>query len=143
MATSLPPSSFLDRATWEQLAALVDGQDVSFLDRLYRTYLEGALEHLAVLRSDGAAADKRRAAHTLFGSSLSLGVTSIASACRTLERDLGRVPAGEVAERLSAIEAQLHDVERHYTEAVAELSRRRDRVWACPSPLPEAIATRR
>lgn len=125
MAPSLPPSSFLDRTTWEQLAALVEGQDVSFLDRLYRAYLEGALEQLAVLRSDGATADKRRAVHSLFGSSLSLGVTSVASVCRKLERDLGRMPAGEVAERLSTIETQLHDVERHYTEAVAELSRRR------------------
>jgi HPt (histidine-containing phosphotransfer) domain-containing protein len=115
------PGGIFDPATFQQLSTLVTASDVSFLHHLFESYLDTATESLATLRSDAALADRRRAAHTLLGSSLSVGVPSIATICRKLELELGRVPVSDLMERLAKIENQLARVREQYPDAVRGL----------------------
>lgn len=119
-----PESTLFDQKTWQQLAALVDGQDISFLDGLFKSYLDTATENLATLRSDAELSVLRRAAHTLLGSSLSVGVPSIAVICRKLELELGRLPVADLAERLAKIENQLNHVREQYPSALQAIVER-------------------
>src|SRR5690606_9567514 len=100
------------------LCQLIEGEDTSFLETLFRNYLDTATENLETLRSSPDDKARRRAAHTLFGSSMSVGVSSIATICRKLELELGRIPVKDMADRLAKIEAQLREVERHYPRAL-------------------------
>jgi HPt (histidine-containing phosphotransfer) domain-containing protein len=110
-----------DPATFQQLSTLVSASDVSFLHRLFESYLDTATESLATLRSDADLSERRRAAHTLLGSSLSVGVPSIATICRKLELELGRMPVSDLMDRLSKIENQLARVREQYPSAVRDL----------------------
>jgi HPt (histidine-containing phosphotransfer) domain-containing protein len=114
-------NSLFDQKTWQQLSTLVDGRDVSFLDSLLQSYLDTANEHLATLRNSGDLAALRRAAHTLFGSSLSVGVPSIATISRKLELELGRIPVSDMADRLAKIEGQLQRVREQYPLELAQI----------------------
>ncbi len=121
MNSSRAPAYMFDRDTWRQLCSLVEGEDTSFLESLFQSYLETALANLATLRSNASMRDQRRAAHTLFGSSMSVGVTSVAVLCRKLELELGRIPVNDLTERLAKIEAQLHRVREQYPMALASV----------------------
>jgi HPt (histidine-containing phosphotransfer) domain-containing protein len=114
-------TSLFDQKTWQQLSTLVDGADVSFLDTLLQSYLDTANEHLATLRSNADLSALRRAAHTLFGSSLSVGVPSIATISRKLELELGRIPVADMADRLAKIEGQLQRVREQYPLELASI----------------------
>ncbi|HEX2734338.1 MAG TPA: Hpt domain-containing protein [Polyangiaceae bacterium] len=117
MAEPAKVNSIFDVKTWQQLSSLVDGQDVSFLDGLLQSYLETAAEHIETLRNDKAdIAALRRAAHTLFGSSLSIGIPSIATISRKLELELGRIPVYDLADRIAKIERQLERVRQSYPQ---------------------------
>jgi HPt (histidine-containing phosphotransfer) domain-containing protein len=122
MASPPKPHNIFDHATWAQLCALVEGEDTSFLESLFQNYLDAASQNLETLRHGTDAADKRRAAHTLLGSSLSVGVPSVAVMCRKLELELGRIPVSDLVERLAKIETQLRQVEEHYPKALAEVT---------------------
>ncbi len=111
-----------DSGTWRQLRTLVDDRDVAFLERLFQTYLENASAQVHTLRHDASTESKRRAAHTLMGSSLSVGVTAVAVICRKLELELGKVPVHDMPDRLAKIEAHLRAVEAQYPVALAEMT---------------------
>jgi HPt (histidine-containing phosphotransfer) domain-containing protein len=114
-------NSIFDQKTWQQLSTLVEGHDVSFLDSLLQSYLDTADEHLATLRNSADLSALRRAAHTLFGSSLSVGVPSIATISRKLELELGRIPVADMADRLAKIEGQLQRVREQYPLELASI----------------------
>lgn len=114
-------NSIFDQKTWQQLSSLVDGHDVSFLDSLLQSYLDTANEHLATLRTSADLSALRRAAHTLFGSSLSVGVPSIATISRKLELELGRIPVADMADRLAKIEGHLERVREQYPLELASI----------------------
>jgi HPt (histidine-containing phosphotransfer) domain-containing protein len=119
------PNSIFDQKTWQQLSSLVDGRDVSFLDSLLQSYLDTANEHLATLRNSSADLSAlRRAAHTLFGSSLSVGVPSIATISRKLELELGRIPVADMADRLAKIEGHLQRVREQYPLELASIRKK-------------------
>ncbi|MBM3128561.1 MAG: Hpt domain-containing protein [Chloroflexi bacterium] len=82
-----PPSDPLDRNTLERLRFLQDGEH-DYLGELIATYLESAPELLGALRAaiaGGSATATQKAAHTLKGSSASLGATTLAAHCHALE----------------------------------------------------------
>lgn len=118
MSLSQAPEEFFDPSTWKQLCQLIEGEDTSFLENLFRNYLDTATENVETLRSSSDDKARRRAAHTLFGSSMSVGVSSIATICRKLELELGRIPVNDMADRLAKIEAQLRQVEKYYPKAL-------------------------
>lgn len=122
MKSSRAPAQLFDRDTWRELCTLIEGEDTSFLEDLFQSYLETALANLATLRSGASMRDQRRAAHTLFGSSLSVGVTSIAVLCRKLELELGRIPVNDLTDRLAKIEVQLQRVREQYPIALASVT---------------------
>ena len=70
--TASPPSDLFDQETWRQLRELLEGNDTSFLDNLLRNYLTTAVANLETIRNCSDNKTRRRAAHTLCGSSLSL-----------------------------------------------------------------------
>ncbi len=115
------PQELFDQNTWRQLCQLVEGEDTSFLEALFQNYLQAASANLETLRHSKDEKARRRAAHTLFGSSMSVGVSSIATICRKLELELGRIPVDDMTDRLAKIEGQLRRVAEYYPLALASV----------------------
>jgi HPt (histidine-containing phosphotransfer) domain-containing protein len=77
----------LDRAAFERLRYLQD-EEHNYLSELIATYLDSAPMLLDTLRTAIAGSDipaTQRAAHTLKGSSASLGAATLAAQCAELE----------------------------------------------------------
>jgi HPt (histidine-containing phosphotransfer) domain-containing protein len=121
MAGSGKRLAAFESGTWRQLCSLADDTDMQFLEGLFETYLESARAQLDTLRRDADTDTKRRAAHTLLGSSLSIGVMPVATICRKLELELGKVPIPDMLERVAKIEAHLRAVAERYPAALAEM----------------------
>ena len=82
-----PPTDPLDRIVFEKLRFLQD-EEHDYLSELIATYLDSAPKLLDTLRAAIAGSDvpaTQRAAHTLKGSSASLGAATLAAHCRELE----------------------------------------------------------
>ncbi len=124
MPSSVRPQEIFDPTTWRQLCKLIENEDTSFLESLFRNYLDAANANLETLRNSNDDKARRRAAHTLFGSSMSVGVSSVATISRKLELELGRIPVEDMAERLAKIESHLRRVEKYYPLALADVSTR-------------------
>ena len=112
-------SGQIDDAAFAQTLDMVGG-DMGFLEELVAAYRKDGASRLTDMRTALAAAkaeDLRRAAHTLKGSSASLGANALADACREVElaASEGRLEglgtkvdaiAGQFDEVVSALEAR-------------------------------------
>jgi HPt (histidine-containing phosphotransfer) domain-containing protein len=98
----------LDRAALDELRAMT-GDDATLYVELLDTFLSDADAYFAELTSEPDAATLTRAAHSLKSNALSVGATTLAELCRTLEADsrAGAVPADAVAVRVGAIGVEL------------------------------------
>lgn len=111
-----------DSDTLDQLSDLIDGDDASFLDELFESYLETAAETLATLRSQEDQDLLRRAAHTLKGSSLNVGAARVAAICKELEAHLRSGGVPDLSTRVATIEAQIQTVRERYPMTIAGLA---------------------
>ena len=108
-----------DSDTLDQLKELVDGDDMSFLDELYENYLASARGNLNELVAEGDREVKRRAAHTLKGSSLNVGATAVALACKELEQGLSQQPDSvDIDAWVQVIQRELDRVRAGWTRAI-------------------------
>ncbi len=119
MDTSAP---IYDAETLDQLRELIDEGDTSFLDDLFQSYFETALENLQTLRTDSDQETLRRAAHTLKGSSLNVGATGVAGVCKSLEAELKVSVVEDMPARIALIEAQIERVRNSYESKIRELA---------------------
>ncbi|MEN9578556.1 MAG: hypothetical protein RJA70_1565 [Pseudomonadota bacterium] len=125
MNSAAPRSLYpvFDLETLDQLSDLIDGDDASFLDELFESYLETAAETLATLRSQVDQDLLRRAAHTLKGSSLNVGAARVAATCKDLEAHLRTGAAiPDMPHRVATIEAQIQTVRERYPTTLAGLA---------------------
>lgn len=115
----------LDEAALRSLLAMV-GDDPEFVDELVDSFLEDSPQQIAALRaaaSSGDADSLVRPAHTLKGSSASLGARGVESFSRAIE-ERGR--AGTV----DGVAELLAELDVAYDELLATLSDARERRWA-------------
>jgi diguanylate cyclase (GGDEF)-like protein len=113
-----------DRSVLAQVQDLVDDGS-SFLQDLFSKYLNNAEDTLVQLRAGEVDADKkRRAAHALRGSSLSIGAAGVAEACRRVERSLRSNPDGDIESMIDILEAQLHRVRERYPLEIMRMTTR-------------------
>lgn len=101
--------SVLDSAMLDQLRASV-GDDPEFLAELVDDFLHDAPDQLETLRgaaTSGAAADARRAAHTLKGNSRTFGAMQLAALCQGAETAAGDGDLAAVLSRLDEIDGEL------------------------------------
>jgi HPt (histidine-containing phosphotransfer) domain-containing protein len=109
----------IDDAAFAQALEMVGG-DRTFLTELVDTYRIDGAERIAEMRAAlaaEAAADLQRAAHTLKGSSATLGAVELADACREVEhaaRD----------GHLDDLPTRIDDIETAFTAAVQALGTR-------------------
>lgn len=97
----------IDPAAFARLAEIT-GDDPAFLAELVDTYLEDGAAQVDALRVAAEAGDVAalvRPAHTLKSSSASIGATSLAEACRSLEADARADVVADAAARVDAIAA--------------------------------------
>ncbi len=109
----------IDDAAFAQTLEMVGG-DLGFLAELVAEYRTDGLTRLADMRTAlaaGSAEDLRRAAHTLKGSSASLGANDLAAACRDVE-------AAARDGRLDGLTAQVDAIAVEFDAVVVELERR-------------------
>jgi HPt (histidine-containing phosphotransfer) domain-containing protein len=104
----------LNPATLESLKALADPGDRGFLRALIGAYLSDTEARLAVIRKelgDGQPAALARTAHSVMGSSLSVGADALAALMRESVRECrnGTLPAPD---RLRAAEAEFSRVKK-------------------------------
>jgi len=126
-----PPAApaMLDEKTLAALRTMEDAADPHFLADLIALYLAEAPTHIEEIRysvTSGAGERVRRAAHTLQGSSASLGALPLAELCRAMER----AGAGDLstADRLRLVE-----------ELEVTYSRTRDALLAVTTPVGSAL----
>jgi diguanylate cyclase (GGDEF)-like protein len=112
-----------DRSVLAQVQDLVDDGS-NFLEDLFSKYLSNASEALALLESSMPADDKRRAANTLRGASLSIGASGVADACRRIERGLRQDPEADIASWLELLKVQLERVRERYPLEIARMTTR-------------------
>jgi HPt (histidine-containing phosphotransfer) domain-containing protein len=113
-----------DPATLEQLRELIDGDDTSFLNDLFESYLSTAKDSIDSLRGDTDQEVLRRAAHTLKGSSLNIGASRVADLCRQLENALRSQPPADLLARVEQIESGVQQVHDNYASAITRLMAR-------------------
>jgi HPt (histidine-containing phosphotransfer) domain-containing protein len=109
----------IDDESFAQTVAMVGG-DVGFVRDLVAEYLADGTLRVADMKAAlaaGEAEDLRRAAHTLKGSSASLGALGLADACRAIE-----IAAREG--RLDGLEADIASVAEQFDVVVAALRER-------------------
>ncbi len=102
----------IDDAAFGQTLEMVGG-DLGFVGQLVDEYRADGANRVADMRTAlaaGAAEDLRRAAHTLKGSSASLGATGLAAACREVETAAREGRLDGLGPRVDAIAAQFDDV---------------------------------
>ena len=102
----------IDDAAFGQTLEMVGG-DLEFLGQLVDEYRTDGASRVADMRAAlaaGAAEDLRRAAHTLKGSSASLGATGLAAACREVETAAREGRLDDLGPRVEAIATQFDDV---------------------------------
>jgi HPt (histidine-containing phosphotransfer) domain-containing protein len=114
----------IDDAAFAQTLEMVDG-DLEFVGQLVDEYRVDGASRVADMRAAlaaGVSEDLRRAAHTLKGSSASLGANALAAACREVETTARESRLAGLAPKVDAIAAGFDAV-------VAELEERvgRDR----------------
>jgi two-component system, sensor histidine kinase and response regulator len=115
----------IDRVALANLVKLV-GDDPEFVDELVDEYLADAPRQVAAIRAAADAGDPAglvRPAHTLKGTSLSLGGVRVAEVARAIE-ELGR------AGTLDGVEALLADLDAAGADLAIELDAARARRWA-------------
>ena len=118
----------LDQATVDGLLAMV-GDDPGFVDELVDAYVVDAPRLLADIRVaiDGdVTADVVRPAHTLKGSSATIGAVEAEALCRTIE-ERGR---NDDSEGLAAL---ADDLEGALDRLIDALAAARSRRWTAPS----------
>jgi HPt (histidine-containing phosphotransfer) domain-containing protein len=113
-----------DPATLEQLRELIDGDDTSFLNDLFESYLSTAKDSIDSLRGDSDQEVLRRAAHTLKGSSLNIGASRVADLCRQLENALRSQAPSDLLARVAQIESRVQQVHDNYASAITQLMAR-------------------
>jgi HPt (histidine-containing phosphotransfer) domain-containing protein len=109
----------IDEAGFSQALELVGG-DREFLAELVATYKVDGAERIAEMRSAlaaGAAPDLQRAAHTLKGSSATLGAAALAESCRAVEH---AARDGD----LGGLDQRIDDIAGAFDGAVVALERR-------------------
>jgi HPt (histidine-containing phosphotransfer) domain-containing protein len=109
----------LDAAAFSQTIETVGG-DLSFLAELVATYEVDGAARIADMRSAlaaGAAADLQRAAHTLKGSSGTLGAVHLADLCREVEY---RARDGA----LDGLAGPIEDIATEFDDVVVSLKER-------------------
>jgi HPt (histidine-containing phosphotransfer) domain-containing protein len=114
----------IDQVAVARLLAMV-GHDPDFVDELVDEYLAEAPQQTAAVRAAldaGEAEALTHPAHTLKGSSLTLGGVRVAEIARQIE-ERGR--AGDLA----GVDALLADLEHAQVELVAALEQARARRW--------------
>jgi HPt (histidine-containing phosphotransfer) domain-containing protein len=119
-----PVPEVLDQAALNELMAMV-GDDAEFMDELVDTYLNETPDLLAQIRSalgNGSATEVVRPAHTLKGSSASIGAREVEGLSRTIE-EAARADAAEVL-------TLADDLEDAYGRLVEALARARMRRWS-------------
>lgn len=117
----------LDEVALRSLLAMV-GDDPEFVDELVDSFLEDSPQQIAALRaaaSNGDADGLVRPAHTLKGSSASLGARGVESIGRAIE-ERGR--AGTV----EGVAELLVELDGAYKELLTTLSDARQRRWVAP-----------
>lgn len=113
-----------DRSVLAQVQDLVeDGSN--FLQDLFAKYMGNAEATVVQLRSEELVADKkRRAAHALRGSSLSIGAAGVAEACRRIERALRMDPRADLGASIEILEGQLYRVRERYPLEIMRMTSR-------------------
>jgi HPt (histidine-containing phosphotransfer) domain-containing protein len=109
----------IDAAAFAQTMETVGG-DVAFLAELIATYRVDGAARIADMRAAlaaGAAAELQRAAHTLKGSSATLGAVHLADLCREVE-----YRARDAA--LDGLAAPIEDIATEFESVVAGLDER-------------------
>lgn len=99
----------IDAATFDQTLEMVGG-DLGFLGELVAEYRTDGAMRVADMRAALAAGDAeslRRAAHTLKGSSASLGANDLADACRVVETAAREGRLDDLGPKVDAIAADL------------------------------------
>jgi HPt (histidine-containing phosphotransfer) domain-containing protein len=117
----------LDEGALQTLLGMV-GHDPAFVDELVDAYLADVPEQLVALRAALEAGDAGalvRPAHTLKGTSLTLGGARVAELARQIEQHGRDGSTDTVAERLDELEAA-------QTDLVAALAIARVRRWSTP-----------
>ena len=115
----------LDPTVLTNLLTMV-GDDPDFVDQLVDAYLADAAQQSAAVRAALVAADPEaivRPAHTLKGSSLSVGAARVAEIARAIE-ERGRGGS------LDGVEGLVADLERAAADAAVALEDARARRWA-------------
>jgi HPt (histidine-containing phosphotransfer) domain-containing protein len=109
----------IDDDAFGQTLEMVDG-DLGFLGELVAAYRTDGQSRLADMRAALKAGDSeglRRAAHTLKGSSASLGANDLAEACREVE-------AAARGGRLDGLGAGVDTIDARFAAALTELEAR-------------------
>ncbi len=99
----------LDRAVFASLLALATDEDVSLLEELVGIFLADATTYIAALREAADAGDRNRvktAAHTLRGSSGTIGARGMADVCHQLEALASSTAPGGVALLIDRLEQE-------------------------------------
>jgi HPt (histidine-containing phosphotransfer) domain-containing protein len=102
----------IDDAAFGQTLDMVGG-DLGFLGQLVEEYRGDGASRVADMRAAlaaGAAEDVRRAAHTLKGSSASLGANGLAEACREVETAARNGRLDGLGPKVDAIAAEFEAV---------------------------------
>lgn len=108
MSDSAGPMA-LDRAVLANLLAVAAGEDVSLLEELVGIFLADSTTYIAALREAADAGDRdrlKKAAHTLGGSSGTIGARGMADVCRQLEVLAGPTAPGGVAALIDRLEQE-------------------------------------
>ncbi len=117
----------LDQDALDGLLAMV-GDDPEFVDELVDAYLDDAprlVEQIRTAISSGVAADVVRPAHTLKGSSASIGAREVEGVSRTIEER-------SRAEVMDGLGALADDLDAAVRRLVDVLDAARARRWAAP-----------
>jgi len=112
-----------DRSVLAQVQDLVDDGS-GFLEDLFDKYLTNAAAALVQLESTAPADQKRRAANTLRGASLSIGASGVADACRRIERSLRANPETDIAAALDLLKIQIDRVRERYPLEIVRMTTR-------------------
>ena len=102
----------IDDAAFAQTLEMVGG-DLGFVGQLVDEYRADGVSRVADMRTAlaaGAGEDLRRAAHTLKGSSASLGANSLAAACREVEVAAREGRLDDLGPRVDAIASEFDAV---------------------------------
>jgi HPt (histidine-containing phosphotransfer) domain-containing protein len=112
-----------DRSVLAQVQDLVDDGS-NFLEDLFDKYLSNAAAALRQIESNATPEEKRRAANTLRGASLSIGASGVADACRRIERGLRANPDSDLTTIIELLKVQLERVRERYPLEIVRMTTR-------------------